>query len=93
MGEKNSNGILSKSTQWSCSQKFQHAPRKGLYQNCIKNCEISILGFLAFFCLFVFFFCGRLTWESIWNYKKGDILETAGCRAKRTKIWASGVSL
>ena len=53
MGEKNSNDILSESAQQICSQKFMHTPRKGLYQSCIKNCEISNFGFLAnFFVLF-----------------------------------------
>ncbi len=53
MGEKNSSDILSESTQIS-SQKFMHTPRKGLYQSCIKNCEISNLGFLAnFFVIFL----------------------------------------
>ena len=47
MGEKPSNDILSKSAQQICSQKFMHTPRTGLYQSCIKNCEISIFGFLA----------------------------------------------
>ncbi len=38
----------------------------------------------------------RLTWESTWsmgNYKKCDILETAGRGAKSTKIWASGANI
>ena len=53
MGEKTSNDILSESAQQICSQKFMHTPRKGLYQSCIKNCEISNFGFLAnFFVLF-----------------------------------------
>ncbi len=54
MGEKNSNDILSESTQQICSPKFSHNPKKGLYQSFIKNCEIQNFGFLAFF-LFVLF--------------------------------------
>ncbi len=45
MGEKND--ILSESAQ-ICSQKFMHTPRKGLYQSCIKNCEISNFGMCSF---------------------------------------------
>ncbi len=53
MGEKTSDDILSESTQQICSPKFRHTPNKGLYQSCIKNCEISNFGFLAiFFVLF-----------------------------------------
>ncbi len=52
MGEKTSNDISSESAHQICSQKFMHTPRKGLYQSCIKNCEISNFGFLA-----IFFFC------------------------------------
>ncbi len=44
---KTLNDISSESAQQICSQKFMHTPRKGLYQNCIKNCEISNFGFLA----------------------------------------------
>ncbi len=91
MGEKTSNGISSESAQQICSGKFMHTARNGLYQSCIKNCEISNFGFLAIF--FVLFFFGRLTWESMGNYKMCDILETAGRRAKRRKIWTSGVSI
>ena len=54
-------------------------------QSCINNCEISNFGFLQ--CLF---FLGRLTRESMGNYKKCFIMQTAGRRAKRTKIWDSG---
>ncbi len=49
MGEKTSNDNLSESAQQICSQKFMHTPRKGLYQSCIKNCEIWVFEFLAFF--------------------------------------------
>ncbi len=128
-----------------------HTSRKGLYQSCSKNCEISIFGFLPFFFFFVFvnmgpyggnsfkrhllwnntpdllpkipvyswgrvsntvvkrivkfedldfwqfFFCcsfyDRLTWQSMGNDKMCDILETAGRRVKRNKIWASGLSI
>ena len=88
MGEKMSNDILYESAQ-ICSQKFMHTPRKGLYQSCIKNCEISNFGFFSnIFCSFF----GRLTWESMGNDKMCDILETASRRAKLTKIWTSGVS-
>ncbi len=38
-------------------------------------------------------FFGRLTWESMGNHKMCDMLETAGHRAKRTKIWTLGVNL
>ncbi len=91
MRDKTSNDILSENTQQICSQKFMHTPRKGLYQSCIKNCEISNFGFLAFF--FFVLFLGRLKWESIGNYKMCDVLETSGRRAKRTKICTSGVSI
>ncbi len=54
MGEKKtSNDILSGSTQHICSPKFRHIPKKALHPNCIKNCEISNFGFLAFFCSFL----------------------------------------
>ncbi len=89
-GKKTSNDTASESAQQICSPKFMHTSRKVLYQNCIKNCKISNFRFLAFF-----FFCsfwGRLTWESIGKDKMCDILETARRRAKRTKIWTSGVS-
>ncbi len=89
MGEKISSNISSERAQQICSQKFMHAARKGLYQSCIKNCEISNFIFGKFFCSF----WGRLTWESMGNDKMCDILETAGLRAKRTKIWTSGVSV
>ena len=36
---------------------------------------------------------GRLTWESMENYKMCDILDIVGRRAKRTKVWTSGVSI
>ncbi len=49
MGETNSNDISSESAQQICSQKFMHTARKGLYQSCIKNCEIKILDFWQFF--------------------------------------------
>ena len=42
MGEKTLNGISSESAQ-------QFPTRDGLYQSCIKNCEISNFGFLTFF--------------------------------------------
>ncbi len=48
---------------------------------------------LEFAIFLLFLFRGRLTWESIENYKKCDISGTAGRRAKRTKIWASGVCI
>ncbi len=35
-------------------KKSMHTPRKGLYQICSKNCEISNFGFLPFFFFFVF---------------------------------------
>ncbi len=47
MGDKNSDDILSESTQQICSPKFRHTPKKGLCQSCMKNCEISNFGFLA----------------------------------------------
>ena len=43
------------------SQKFMHTARKGFYQSCIKDCEISNFGFFANF-LGLFFF-ERLTCE------------------------------
>ncbi len=49
MGEKTSNDISSESAHQICSQKFMHTALKGLYQRCIKNCEISKFGFLTFF--------------------------------------------
>ncbi len=49
MGEK-----LSESAQQICSQKFMHTPRKGLYQSCITNHEISNFRFLAFFFFWTF---------------------------------------
>ena len=66
-------------------KKNRHTLRMSLYQSCIKNCEISNFGFLRFF---LFFFIARrgLTWESMGNDKKYDILGTAGRRAKRTKF-------
>ncbi len=57
MEEKTSNDILSESAQQICSPKFMHTPRKGVYQTCIKNCEISNFGFLA---IFFFFFLGGM---------------------------------
>ena len=57
-GKKTSNDILSESAQQICFQQFMHTPRKGLYQSCKKNCEISNFGFFA---IFLFFFFGRLT--------------------------------
>ena len=72
-------------------QKTMHTARKAFYQSCIKNCEVSI--FFSIFLAFFFSFLGRLTWESMGNYKMCDVLETAGRRAKRTKIWTSGVSM
>ncbi len=70
MGERTSNNILSESIQQIYSQKFMHTPGKGLYKSCIRHCEISNFGFLAFFCVCVlFFYSGRLTWESL----KGQI--------------------
>ena len=51
-GRKNSNDILSESAQQICSQTFMHTSRKGLYQSCIKNCEISVLDFFLQFFLF-----------------------------------------
>ena len=77
MGEKISDDILSESTQQICSPKLKHTPKKGLYQTCIKNCEIQILDFWQFFC--------SCQWEII-----KSIMETAGRREKRTKIWDSG---
>ena len=56
MGEKTSSDILSESAQQLCSQKFMHTPRKGVYQCCIKNFEISNFGFLAI--LYKLFFFG-----------------------------------
>ncbi len=72
---------------WKCTTdllpKFMRTARKGLYQSCIKelwNFKFWIFG--NFFCSFL----GCLTWESMGYYKMCDILETAGRRAKRTKI-------
>ena len=71
MGEKTSNDILSERAQRICSKKILHTPRKGLYQSCIKNYEISNFGFMAnFFVLFL----RRLTWDSMGNDKMCDIL-------------------
>ncbi len=36
------------------SPKFMHTPRKGIYQNCIKKCEVFFFLFWIFF--FFFFF-------------------------------------
>ncbi len=47
--KKASNDISSESAQHIGSPKFMHTVRKGLYQSCIKNCEISNFGFLANF--------------------------------------------
>ena len=47
--KKTSNDILSESTQQTCSQKFIHTLRKGLYQSCIKNNEVANFEFLALF--------------------------------------------
>ncbi len=64
MGEKTSNNISSESAQQICSQKFMHTARKGLYQSCIKNCEISSLtfGFFGFF-FYIFFWGGGGGWH------------------------------
>ncbi len=51
MGEKTANDILSEITQQICSPKFRHTHTK---QSCIKNCDISIFGFLAFFVVVLF---------------------------------------
>ncbi len=54
MGDKTSNDISSEIAQQICSQKFMHAAWQGLYQNFIKNCEISNFGLLAnFYVLFL----------------------------------------
>ncbi len=46
------------------SQKIMHTSRKGLYQSCLKNCEISNFGFLLFyFFIFIFFFSFPWTWD------------------------------
>ncbi len=48
MGEKNFKRFhLSESTHQICSKNLRHTPRKGLYQSCIKNCEISNFGFFC----------------------------------------------
>ena len=62
MGQETLKEILSESTQ-----KIKYTPRKGLHQSCIKSCEISNFGLLS---IFVCSFWGRLTWESMGNYKK-----------------------
>ncbi len=94
MGEKTSKDIFSESAQQIHSKTIMHTPRKDLYQSCILKFWIFWQAFFVclFVCLFVLF-CGRLTWESMRNYKMCDILETAGRRAKWTKIWTSGVSM
>ncbi len=80
MGEKTSNDILSESTQQICTPKVRYTPtRKGLYQSCIRNWEISNFGFSA---NFVILFLGHLTWESMGNYKTCDISKIAGHRVK-----------
>ena len=56
MGEKNSNDISFESTHHIHSPKIRHTSRKGLYQSCWKNCEISNFGFLPFFSF-------SLTWD------------------------------
>ena len=81
IGDKISIDILYKNTQQMCFQKFMHTPRKGVYQSCIKNCEISNFGFLAFF-----MFNMVVNGES----KMCNILETVGCRAKQTKFGPLG---
>ena len=63
MGEKISNDISSESAQQICSQKFMHTARKGLYQSCIKNCEISNFVFWQFFCSFFLMFHMGINWE------------------------------
>ena len=89
MGETTSNDISSESAKQTCSPKFMHTPMKGLYQSCIKNCEISNFGFLGNF--FYSFFLERLTWWSMENYKMCDILKRAGRRAKLSEIWDPGL--
>ncbi len=52
---KISNDISYESAQHIHSQTSKHTPREGLYQSCLKNCEIFIFGFFCLFFFFIFF--------------------------------------
>ena len=43
--------------------------------------------------MFFFYFFWRLTWASMVNNKKRDILETVDRKVKRSRIWASRVNI
>ncbi len=68
-----------------------HTSREGLTQSCIKIGELLDFLFIYFviFVIIIFTWGGRLTWESMGNYKMCDIMDTVGHRAKQTKIKCS----
>ncbi len=68
MGEKISNDISSESTPHIHYQKIMHTSRKGLYQSCSQNCEISNFGF------FPIYFSFSLTWDHMGGNFKRNLL-------------------
>ena len=62
-GRKSSDDVLSESTQQICSPKFRRTPKKGLYQSCIKSCEISSVRFLANIFVSSAWLCQQRSWN------------------------------